>query len=141
MATARRVLGVRRGRFHPRGADEVFVELLHAKDETGGLIADGMPHLLEQLHAFSLVLDFWIDLGIADKANAAAEPIHDQQMIFPGRIDNLQKQHPLHPPHFRAIAIVDGRKQALLKRVAIELPGFRPLTPPRPYAPAVSSSA
>ena len=64
---------------------------------------------------------FGIDLGIADEAHAAAQVVHDQQVVFPGRIDDLQEQHPLHPPHLGAIAVVDGRQQPLLESVAIQL--------------------
>ena len=91
------------------------------KIRLGRLVADRAPHLLEQLHAFALVLDLRIDLGIADQADAAAQLVHDQQVVLPGRIDDLQEQHPLHPPHLGPVAVLDGREQPLLQLLAVEL--------------------
>src|SRR5688572_27865929 len=69
-------LGMDRSRLDPGGADKLFVELLHLENQARRLVADRAPHLLEQLHPFALVLDFWIDLGVTDQADAAAEPVH-----------------------------------------------------------------
>src|SRR5689334_9324121 len=49
--------GVRGARLDPGGANEFFVELLHLEDQARRLVANRIPHLLEQLHAFALVFD------------------------------------------------------------------------------------
>ena len=85
-----RRFGVRGGRFNPRGAHEIFVELLHLEDQARRLVADRAPHLLEELHAFALVLDLGIDLSIADQPHTAPQAVHDEQMVLPGSIDDLQ---------------------------------------------------
>ena len=113
--------GVRGARLDPGRADEFFVELLDLEDVLRGPVADVLPHLVEELHPFALVLDLGIDLGIAHQADRAAQPIHHQQVVFPGRIDDLQQQHPLHPPHLGAVAIVHGIDQLLLQLVARQI--------------------
>src|SRR6185436_21163669 len=47
-------LRVRGARLDPRGADKIFVELLHLEDQARRLIADRRPHLLEELHSLAL---------------------------------------------------------------------------------------
>ncbi len=46
--------------------------------------------------------------------------VHRQQMIFPGRVENLQHQRPLHPPHLGTEMIFDDRRQTILEMLAIE---------------------
>ena len=116
--------GVRGARLDPGRADEFFVELFHLENQARRLVADRVPHRLEELHPFALVLDLRIDLSIAHQADTAAQAVHHQQVVFPGRIDDLQEEHPLHPPHFGAIAVVDGREEPLLERIAVELADF-----------------
>ena len=51
-----------------------------------------VPHRLEHPHAFALVLDLGIDLGVAAEADAGAQVVHRQQVVFPGRVEDLQQQ-------------------------------------------------
>ena len=94
----------------PGRADEALVELLHAEDQVGHALAHRGPHLLEDPHALALVFDLGIDLGVAAQADAAAQVVHRQQVVFPGGVEQLQHQRPLHLPHFRAVAVLDGRR-------------------------------
>src|SRR6188474_1950752 len=64
-----RCFSMRGGSFDPRRADKFLVELLHLEDQACRLIANRAPHLLEHLHAFALVLHFWIDLRITHQAH------------------------------------------------------------------------
>ena len=96
-----------RCRFDPRAADEAFVELLHLEDQVGHVVADRVHMAVEQRHALALVFDLGIDLGITAEADAGLQVVHRQQMLFPGRIEDLQQQGPLHPPHFGPEVVFD----------------------------------
>src|SRR5262245_143728 len=59
-------------RFLERAADKILVQLFYLEDQFCDAVVERLPHLLEHLHAFALVLDLWIDLGITHQANRAA---------------------------------------------------------------------
>ena len=99
------------GSFHPRRANETFVEQFHAKNQIGHSLCDRAPHLFEQLAAFPFVLDLGINLSVAHQADGTAQVIHGQQMVFPRAVDQLQDELPFHPANFRSIAIFDGVEQ------------------------------
>ena len=94
-----------RGTFHPGGAHKVFVELFHAKDQVGHTFADGGPHAFVDPHAFAFVLNLRIKLGIAGETDRAAEMIHGEEVIFPGRIDDFQQNRSLQATHLGPVPL------------------------------------
>ena len=82
------------------------------KMQVGHPLAHRVPHRLEGPHPLALVLDLGIDLGVAPQADAGAEVVHRQQVVFPGRVEELQHQRPLHLSHFGPEALLDGGRPA-----------------------------
>ena len=107
-------------RLDPRAADETFVELFHLEDQVGHVVADAGPHAVEQQHAFALVFDLRIDLGVAAETDAGAQVVHREQMLFPVRVEDLEEQSPLHPPHFGAEVVFDNLRNFAFGCFAIE---------------------
>ena len=95
------------------------IHLLHAEDQIGDTLGNARPHQLERPHALALVLDLGIDLGVAAQAHAGAQVVHRQQVVFPGRIENMQHQIAFQPAHLGAVAVFDGDFQAPFELFAI----------------------
>ena len=41
--------------------------------------------------------------------------VHHQEVVFPGHVERLQDQRPLHPLHLRAEPVLDGGGQLVLE--------------------------
>ncbi len=106
----------------PPGAEvgeEIGVELLHAENQVGHLVADPRPHLLEDLHALALVLDLRVHLRVAPQADRRAEVVHRPQVFHPVGIEDLEHEGLFHLAHLGPMLGVEGVDQAIADRRAI----------------------
>ncbi len=60
-----------------------------------GLLTDARHHLREEIEGFMLEFDERILLRVGAKADAFLQLIQIVEMLFPGDIDHLQKNHAL----------------------------------------------
>ena len=65
-----------------------------------------LPHQLEGPHAFALVLDLGIDLGVAAQADARPQMVHRQQVVFPGGVEEFAARAN------RSMRRISGRKRS-----------------------------
>src|SRR5262249_34294817 len=84
------------------------LRLLHAEDSVRHAIVDAVPHRVELLHALPLVLRLRVDLAHPHHAHRLTQVVHRIQVVFPGRVELVQQEAPLHAPHLGPVTHVEG---------------------------------
>ena len=86
--------------FTPGASKSIFFDLFNSVDDVNHAFINSAPHEIESPHALAFIFNLRVNLSIPTKPNATPQVIHREKMIFPGVIQYLEQNGPLHSLHF-----------------------------------------